>query len=95
MKSKCKVPRDISEISVGDFVKYENQITKSPQTMVVMGKNVEGKYILHIPGESYIYDICVLENQLFKKGSLVCSDSVVLKNGVKLPPIQEFKLKKK
>lgn len=39
--------------------------------MVIMGKNIEGKYILHVPGQSYIYDICVLENELFTKGKLL------------------------
>ena len=36
-----------------------------------MGKNIEGKYILHFPGESYIYDICILENELHKHGELI------------------------
>jgi hypothetical protein len=36
--------------------------------MIFLGKNVEGKYILHTPGDSYIYDICVLEFDLMKKG---------------------------
>lgn len=41
--------------------------------MIFLGKNVEGKYILHIPGEPYIYDICVLEIELIKKGKLINS----------------------
>ncbi len=51
---------NINEMNVGDTIKYENPITKIRKEAVFMGKNIEGKYILHFPGESYIYDICIL-----------------------------------
>lgn len=35
-----------------------------------MGKNVEGKYILHFQYESYTNDMCLLESQLLKKCKL-------------------------
>ena len=50
-----------------------------------MGKNVEGKFILHFPGQSYIYDICILEKELQK-----CCE-LALKNNLQ---ISEVLLKK-
>ena len=35
-----------------------------------MGKNAEGKYILHFNQESYTNDLCLLESQLLKKCKL-------------------------
>lgn len=80
-------PQSIMEINVGDEIKFEHPTRKMELNMIFMGKNVEGKYILHIPGEPYIYDICVLENELLKKGKL-------LQNNEK-GPIEEIKAKKK
>ena len=31
-----------------------------------MGKSIEGKYILHILGQSYSSDICLIESELIK-----------------------------
>ena len=53
-------PQTITEITVGDEIRFEHSIKKAEVGMVFLGKNVEGKYILHVPGEPYIFDICVL-----------------------------------
>ena len=44
---------------------------------IFMGKNTEGKYVIHFPGESYIYDVCLMEKELFNKGSIVSSKPVI------------------
>lgn len=49
-KKHCKQPKSINEINVGDEVVYEHPIKKKEQNMIFLGKNVEGKYILHTPG---------------------------------------------
>ncbi len=54
--------------------------------MIFLGKNVEGKYILHQPGESYIYDICLMQSDLLKKAKL---------NPVQETVLEELKVKKK
>lgn len=69
-KKHLKIAKDINEINVGDEVKYEHPEKKREQSMIFLGKNVEGKYILHQPGESYIYDICLMESDLLKKAKL-------------------------
>jgi hypothetical protein len=50
-----------------------------------MGKNTEGKYVLHTPGESYIYDFAVFEEELYKKGSILGGKNL----------IEDVKMKKK
>ena len=80
-------PQTITEINVGDEIRFEHSIKKAEVGMVFLGKNVEGKYILHVPGEPYIFDICVLESELCKKGKLVSS-----KDSSQIIPI---KMKKK
>ena len=49
-KKQIKIPKDITEINVGDEVKYEHPSKGRDQTMIFLGKNVEGTSILHSPG---------------------------------------------
>lgn len=77
-KKHKKIPKDISEINVGDEVKFEHPTRGKEQSMIFLGKNVEGKYILHILGESYIYDICVMESELMKKAKYCPVEDQVL-----------------
>ena len=62
-KSHVKIPKDISEINVGDEIIYQKTINgaKADKTVMYMGKNTEGKSVLHMPGESYIYDMAIME----------------------------------
>lgn len=50
IKKHCKQPKSINEINVGDEVVYEHPTKMKEQNMIFLGKNVEGKYILHTPG---------------------------------------------
>jgi hypothetical protein len=47
-KSHSRVAKDMTEVNVGDYVKYTEKDSAS-KTAVYMGKNIEGKYIFHFP----------------------------------------------
>lgn len=58
IKTPCQ---SILEINVGDEIILEHPCKKIDTKMVFIGKNIEGKFILHEPGESYLDDICIVE----------------------------------
>lgn len=82
-----KVPKDISEINLGDELVYTDTVkgVKVEKNMLFMGKDSEGKIILHMPGESYIYDISLIEATMNKKCVLARSKN----------PVDELKMKNK
>jgi len=47
-KSHFKVAKDMAEVNVGDYIKYIEK-DNSEKNAIYMGKNIEGKYILHFP----------------------------------------------
>jgi hypothetical protein len=82
-----RIPKEILDINMGDTLCYSDSINgaKMQKNYIFMGKNTEGKYVLHSPNEPYIYDIAVLEQDLYKKGSIVSANNT----------IEDVKLKKK
>lgn len=65
LKAHKKVPKDATEANLGDYLLYEDGKEES-KTAVFMGKNTEGKYILHFVGELYTNDVCLIESDLLK-----------------------------
>lgn len=64
-KNHQKHPRDVTEVNLGDKLTYLDP-SQNPHTVIFMGKNTEGKYILHFNGESYSNDLCLMEAELLK-----------------------------
>jgi len=56
-----------------------------------MGKNIEGKYIIHFPKLSYSFDKCLVESDAIKCCKTYTSDSIV--NEVKLKNKSSAELK--
>lgn len=59
MEKYLTIPRSIKEANLGDVLVYEDAANKIEKEVVFFNKTVEGKYIVHFIGESYINDLCL------------------------------------
>ena len=61
-----KMPRDVTEINLGESLMHVNSRGEE-ESAIFMGKTTEGKYVLHLEGKSYTNDICLIESELLKQ----------------------------
>ena len=69
LKNHQKTPTTVTEVNLGDSLVYRDKI-KGHKKAIFLGKNIEGKFMLHFDGEPYSNDICLLEHELVKKCKL-------------------------